>query len=267
MSRPAEPVPVLVGMVHLQPLPGSPRFTGHVDDVIEDAVARASTLTRAGFSALMIENFGDVPFFGGSVPPETIAGITRAVTEIRMAVDDKIHLGVNVLRNDGVAAVAIAGATGASLVRINVLSGSMNTDQGPIVGQAAEVARSNARLGTVEIWADVFVKHATPPPGLTIEQATADTVERSLADVVVISGSGTGHAPPIERLATVRGHFPDIRLAVGSGVTADNVAAMAEHADHLIVGTALEEGGRPGAAVDEARLGAFLDAAARAGAR
>ncbi|NIW74677.1 MAG: phosphorybosylanthranilate isomerase, partial [Gemmatimonadetes bacterium] len=89
-------------------------------------------------------------------------------------------------------------ATGARFIRVNVLSGSMFTDQGPIVGRAAEVARLRAALHPdLVVLADVMVKHATPPPGLTIEQAAADLWERSGADGIVVSGTGTGR--PLQR--------------------------------------------------------------------
>lgn len=257
-------LPRLVGMVHLQPLPGSPRFGGSMEAVEADAVARARLLVDAGFPALMVENFGDVPFFAEDVPAETISAMTRCVGAVTASVD--VPVGVNVLRNDAVSAVAIAAVTGAPFVRVNVLSGVMSTDQGPIVGRAARVGREKARLApALSIWADVFVKHATPPPGVTLEQAAADTRERAGADVLVISGSGTGHAPDPDRLHRVAAAVPRAPLAVGSGVTADNVTSFAEAADHLIVGTCLEVDGVPGAALDPARIERFVAAASGAG--
>lgn len=233
--------------------------------VVEEAVERATLLADHGFEAVMVENFGDEPFFADSVPPVTVAGITACVNAIRQAVP--VRVGVNVLRNDALSAVAVAAATGAQFIRVNILSGSMNTDQGPIVGRAAEVARARAHLAPdLQVWADVFVKHASPPPGATLEQSALDTWERGGADALVISGTGTGHAPDLKRFEQVAKVLPDAPLVVGSGATGHSLGELLAVATHIIVGTALEMDGRPGAPLDRDRLEAFAAAASAAGA-
>lgn len=235
-----------------------------MQQVVDDAVRRAELLAEHGFEAVMVENFGDEPFFADSVPPVTVASVTACVAAIRRSTTQAV--GVNVLRNDVLSALAVSAATEADFVRVNVLSGSMNTDQGPIVGRAAELARQRAQIAPrVQVWADVFVKHAVPPPGATLEQTALDTWERGGADALIISGTGTGHAPDLERFERVVDVLPDAPLVVGSGATVDNLERMAGVARHIIVGTALEEGGRPGAPLDEKRVAAFSSAARQAG--
>lgn len=260
----ARSLPSLVAMVHLPPLPGSPRFRGSMEAVVEEAVDRASRLTAAGFGALMVENFGDTPFFAGRVPPVTVAAVTACVSAIRAAVP--VPVGVNVLRNDAAAALGVAAVTGAAFIRVNVLTGTMNTDQGPVVGQAAELLRQRAALAIdVAIWADVFVKHATPPPGATLAEAASDTFERGGADALVISGARTGEPTDLETLELVRTAVPDAPLVVGSGATPETLPELAKLADHIIVGSALERDGRPGDELDERRLDRFMEAAEAAG--
>ena len=252
-------LPRLIGMVHLAPLPGSPDFTGDLDAVIETAVADASIIAAAGFDGLMIENFGDAPFFADDVPKETIASLTAAVIAVHAAA--KIPTGVNVLRNDALGALAVAASTPASFIRVNVLSGSMYTDQGPIVGRAAQVARlRKAICPDVAIMADVFVKHATPPAGLSLIDATHDLVERSGADAVVVSGVGTGSPAALADVETVV-DASSLPVYLGSGVNADNVDAMLAVANGAIIGTSIKVGGIPTGAVD-ARLAADMVAAA-----
>lgn len=260
----AAALPRLVGMVHLRPLPGAPGFSGSIDSVVADAVDRARTLADGGFPALMVENFGDTPFFGDQVPAATVAAITRCVASIREAV--AVPVGVNVLRNDAIAAVGIAAATGAAMIRVNVLTGHMYTDQGPITGQAAVVMRERHALAPdTRVWADVMVKHATPPPGLTLEQAADDTWHRGGADALIVSGSGTGHGPEFADFEQIRRAVPDAPLVVGSGATVDNLARLSDLADHIIVGTSLETDGIPGAPLDPGRLDTFLASATTAG--
>jgi membrane complex biogenesis BtpA family protein len=224
-----------------------------MSEVLDAACADAAVLAEAGFPALMVENFGDVPFFSDSVPPETAAAMTLAASAI---IDQtSLPLGVNVLRNDALTALGIAAATDARFIRVNVLTGLMYTDQGPILGRAAEVARKRSALGTnVEVWADVMVKHASPPPGLEIGQAAVDTVERGLADAVVVSGPGTGTFPdPNDARAVREAVSKDTRIVIGSGIDPSNLASLIDIADTFIVGSSLKYDGEAQNRVEEAR--------------
>lgn len=232
--------------------------------MVETAAADARALADAGFPALMVENFGDAPFFADDVPPETIAAMTVAVGA---AGQTRLPLGVNVLRNDALAALGVAAATAARFIRVNVLTGVMYTDQGPIVGRAAEVLRKRAEMAPdVEVWADVMVKHATPPVGLTAGQAAVDTVGRGLADAVIVSGSGTGAEPDLGEAEEVRAAVPDsMRVVIGSGATGDNLDRLLHVADTVIVGSAVKAGGDPNNRPDPLRANALVEKAAERG--
>jgi len=257
-------IPRLVGMVHLLPLPGSPRYLGSIDQVVDTAGEDARTLLDAGFPALLVENFGDVPFHADRVPPETIAAMTSAATAIAGL---GAPFGVNVLRNDGLAALGIAVATGADYMRVNVLIGTMLTDQGPIVGNAADLMRARRALAAeVEVWADVMVKHAVPPPGLDAGRAAADTVERGLADAVIFSGPGTGVEPDLLVASVIKSAVPEgTRVVVGSGATSDNLDQLLSIADTVIVGSSIEVDGRAGNRPDPLRAKSFVERAAESG--
>ena len=250
----------LIGMVHLGPLPGAPAFAGDFDAVLERAVADALVLADAGFDALMIENYGDVPFYADDVPPITIAAMARATATVRAAVTQP--LGVNVLRNDGLAALSIAAACGAQFIRVNVLAGAMYTDQGLVNGRAAEILRARAGLGPdIEVLADVHVKHAVPPHGLSIEEAAADTYHRGLADALIVSGAATGKAPDQKMIDKVRKAVPDAPILTGSGATRRSIAALVERVDGVIAGTDLKVDGVVENPVDPKRAAAMVRAA------
>jgi hypothetical protein len=248
----------LIGMVHLGPLPGSPDARP-IAGTITEAIRDARTLADAGFDALMIENFGDSPFFADDVPAVTIASLTMAVAAVRATVD--LPIGVNVLRNDGCAAVAIAAATGSAFIRVNVLSGTMYTDQGPITGRAAEIGRLRSALAPgLEVLADVMVKHATPPAGLTIGRAAADLWERSGASGIVVSGDGTGRPLAMGDLVAVRDAAPDAPLYAGSGATTETMADLMAICTGVIVGTASKVDGITTNPVDSERARALVKA-------
>ena len=252
---------ILIGMVHLAALPGAPRAALPLEQIEARAVAEARLLHEAGFDGVIIENFGDNPFFKTEVEPITIAAMTRVIRSICHALPG-CRVGVNVLRNDARAALSIAAATGAQFVRVNVHVGAAATDQGVIEGQAAQTLRLRRALATdIGIWADVHVKHARSLAHETIEREAVDAVQRGMASAVIVSGQGTGHATRIEDLRAVAGLRLGVPVFVGSGATLENVAQLLQVADGVIVGTTLKQGGATEAPLDPDRVRRFLAAA------
>ncbi|GIX06306.1 MAG: phosphoribosylanthranilate isomerase [Candidatus Poribacteria bacterium] len=247
----------IIGVVHLKPLPGSPRWDGDWTGLLSAAVRDAQAMVAKGIDGLIVENFGDVPFYGDSVPPITIAAMTRVVLAVRERIGPTIPIGINVLRNDALAALSIAAATGAQFIRVNVHVGAMVTDQGVLSGRAAETLRERARLGTpVAIFADVLVKHASPlGAGVRLLEAAEETAFRGLADALIFTGTATGRPAPLDEVRQVRDHLRgEVPILVGSGVVAQTIAETLTVADGVIVGTALKRGGRTAAAVDPERV-------------
>jgi membrane complex biogenesis BtpA family protein len=255
----ARPGPV-IGVVHLLPLPGSPGYGGSMERILARAVGDARAYAKGGAHAVLVENHGDVPFFKEALPAETVAALACAAAAVRAAVD--LPLGVNALRNDARAALGVAAAAGASFVRVNVLAGAYATDQGIVEGRAAELLRVRRLLGAdVGILADVHVKHATPLRGGAIGDAVRDLSFRAGADGVIVSGLSTGAPTSLADLRAVRAALPRAFLLAGSGATEATVREILAVADAVIVGTALERGGRTGAPVDAARVARFTRAA------
>jgi len=253
---------VLVGVIHLPALPGSPRSELDAAACAAAAGADAATLASAGYDAIIVENFGDAPFFAERVPPITIAAMTACALEVRRRAPS-LALGINVLRNDAETAVAIAAATGAAFVRVNVHSGARVTDQGVIQGRAAETLRLRRALGAqaVQIWADVDVKHSAPLGGQTsLEQEVHDVVERGLASSVLVTGEGTGRAVDEAKLGRVRAAAGDAKVLVASGATIGALPSLSKLSSGVIVGTALRASGRPGGPIDEGCARSFAKA-------
>ncbi len=254
------PPRALIGMVHLPPLPGSPAGEWPLARIIERACADARLLADAGFHALMVENFGDAPFRATQVDPHTVACMSVVARAVRQAV--KIPIGINVLRNDACAAIAIASICGAEFVRINVHCGVYAADQGIIEGRADETLRYRRMLGSkVAIFADVHVKHARPLSTPDIAEAAEETAYRGHADGLIVSGTGTGKPTDPADLQAVRSAVPDRPLLVGSGATLESLADLLRVADGVIVGTAIKVGGLTTAPVDAERAAAFVRAA------
>ncbi len=255
--------PLLLGVVHLAPLPGAPRARrGGIDRTVAAAVADATTYAEAGFDGVLVENHGDAPFFASGVPPETVAAMAVVARAVREAIPADRLVGSNVLRNDARASIAVAAAAGLQFVRINVLAGAEVADQGLLQGDAARVLRDRARLAPgLRILADARVKHAAPLAPRPIAEEARDLVERDGADAVILTGPRTGTPPDEEDLVEVRAAVPRAMLLIGSGATVHTVSDLVQVADGVIVGTDVKRGGRISAPVDRARARAFVRAA------
>jgi membrane complex biogenesis BtpA family protein len=224
----------LIGMVHLPPLPGSPRSELSLDEVIEVALDEAAILERAGLDGLIVENVGDTPFFRESVPTVAVAAMGIIVREVRRATS--LAVGVNLLRNACLEAMSIAALTHADFIRCNVVIGAYVTDQGLIQGCAAELARLRQTLDhDVAVLGDVHVKHAAPLFDVPIEDAAADLAERGGADAVIVSGARSPDPPSFERVKAVRDAVT-APVLIGSGVSLANVADFYAASDGVLIG-------------------------------
>ncbi len=250
----------VIGMVHLKALAGSPGYGGDPAAVLEAALGDAQALAAGGVDAVMLENFWDVPFYPASVPAATVAQVTAVALELRRRLD--LPLGVNVLRNDGLAALAAAHAAGADFIRVNVLIAARLTDQGIVHGIAHDLLRERRSLGAerIRILADVRVKHSAPLGDYPLAEEVEDTLLRGGADAVVVSGTGTGKGTDPEEVRRVKAAAGEAPVLVGSGVTAATVSEFREAADGFIVGTALKRDGRVDRPVDPDRVRALLAA-------
>src|SRR5215208_1528080 len=184
------PRPV-IGMLHLPALPGAPRYASNLAAITNSALRDADALSAGGVHGLMLENYGDVPFYPDRVPAYVVAHLTALAWEVKRRFP-QVPLGINVLRNDGRSALAVAHASGAQFIRVNVLCGARVADQGLIQGIAHDLLRERTLLAAhdVKILADVDVKHSAPLAPRELADEVDDTVERGLADGVIVSGAG-----------------------------------------------------------------------------
>ncbi len=238
----AKPV---IGVIHLEALPGSCQWRGDLEEVFLRAEQEAVALSSGGVDGIIVENFFDAPFAKDRVDVATACAMSLAVKRV-MAVCD-LPIGINVLRNDALTAMAVAVSTGAKFIRVNILTGAMVTDQGIIESVSHQLhmyRRQITTRGAVKVFADIMVKHALPVGfGADIAHAAKDAVRRALADAVVVSGAATGDAPDLEELNLVRSAVPDTPILIGSGTSAANVKALLGTADGIIVASSLKRQG------------------------
>jgi hypothetical protein len=233
----------IVGVVHAPPLPGSPRYDGDLEAVRTHVLDDARALVAGGVDGLLLENFGDAPLYPERVPAHTVACLTELAVQVRR--ETELPLGINMLRNDGLSALAVAVAVGADYIRVNVLCGARVTDQGIIQGIAHDLLRERKRLGAsdVKIFADVNVKHSAPLAPRPLGEEVEELIHRGGADAVIVSGSATGRAADLSEVREVRNAAGESPILVGSGVSAETIGALRPMCNGFIVGSSLKVDG------------------------
>jgi membrane complex biogenesis BtpA family protein len=248
----------VIGVVHLLPLPSSPRWGGDLRAVTQRAEQEATALAAGGVDGIIVENFFDAPFAKGEVDPIVISAMTLIIDRIQNLV--VLPIGINLLRNDALGAMAIASTVNAHFIRVNVLSGVMATDQGIIEGKAYELLRYRKELNSkVAIFADVLVKHANPLGNIDLASSVKDTLERELADAVILSGISTGVPPSLEELEIAKIAAGGQPVLIGSGANCDNIAQLIHSANGVIVASSLKRNNQITEAIDPIKVSQFVE--------
>ena len=251
--------PMLIGMLHLPALPGSPGSSSSIRDIEQFVMNDLDALASGPVDAIMLENFGDVPFYPAEVPPVTVASMARLAAAVREKWTGP--LGINVLRNDGEAALSIAVAVEANFIRVNVLTGARVTDQGIVSGTAHSLLRLRKELAAedIQIWADCDVKHSAPLAERPLIEEAQDQIRRGGADALILTGHSTGATTDTDGIESLRQALPKTPIIVGSGVTPDSVAHYTQCTNGLIIGTGLKEDGDVGRPVCRKRVAAVVE--------
>ncbi|WP_254065453.1 MULTISPECIES: BtpA/SgcQ family protein [unclassified Acidisoma] len=251
---------VAIGVLHCPPLPGTPRYDGEAVEALYDRALRdAEAYVEGGIDGLIIENHGDLPFLKPHrIGPETAAAMAVITDRVRRAFD--VPLGINVLANAGIPALAIAKSAGAVFIRVNQWANAYVANEGFIEGEAAEILRYRASISAkdVLIFADTHVKHGAHAivADRSISELTRD-VEFFDADAVIATGQRTGDSVDLQELEEI-GRATRLAVLVGSGVTLSNVGAILERAAGVIIGSSLKMDGTWWSAVDRQKVARFM---------
>ena len=258
---------VLIGVVHCLPLPGGPHYRGgSIDEVVTHAVEEAEAYAAGGVHGLIVENAWDLPF----APPheqglETAAWMAILTDRVRAATG--LTVGVNVLANGANCALAAAQAGGGGFIRVNQWVNAYVANEGLLDGAAPTATRYRAwlRADAVRVFADVHVKHGSHAivADRSVEEQATDA-EFFDADVLIATGSRTGDATPLEEIETIKS-ASRLPVVIGSGVTAENAAALLAACEGAIVASSLKDNGRWWGRVDRRRVAALAEVATGVG--
>jgi len=242
-------------------MPGTPRWQhGDFRDTVDRALIDAVAYVKGGVDGLIVENHGDIPFLKPDrIGHEISAGLAIITDRIRQKLD--VPIGINVLANAAIPALAIAKTAGADFIRVNQWANAYVANEGFVEGEAAMVLRYRAAIDAADIavFADAHVKHGAHAvvADRSVSELVRD-VEFFDADAVICTGQRTGDAASLDEIREMRA-ATSLPLLVGSGVTPDNIGAMLPLLDGVIVASTLKQGGVWWNSVEESRVAAFME--------
>jgi membrane complex biogenesis BtpA family protein len=250
----------LIGMIHCPPFPGAPRYRGKPLAAIYDACMRdGERLIEGGMHGLIVENHGDIPFSKpDDIGPETSAFMSVVADRLRRAL--AVPLGINVLANAPLPALAIAVAGGAEFIRVNQWANAYVANEGFMEGRAAEALRyrSLLRAEHVRVFADAHVKHGSHA---IVADRSVPELARDLAffdaDCIIATGQRTGNSATIDEIEEV-GSATHLPLLAGSGVSEANILDILARTNGAIVASSLKEDGVWWNPVDAAKVRDFV---------
>ncbi|KAH0954808.1 hypothetical protein HN011_009149 [Eciton burchellii] len=239
----------IIGMVHVPALPGTPRYKGCTERIVESAVKEALIYAESCVDGILLENMHDIPYVKQKdLSPETISMMTRICTEVRKIAPLNIACGIQILAGCNKEAIAVAKAARLQFIRAEGFVFSHMADEGFIDANAGTLLRYRRQIDAEEIlvFADVKKKHSSH--AITSDVSLVETVKAAqffLADGIILTGNATGQEVNMKDLTEVRECVAArVPVLIGSGVTLDNVDNYAEVADALIVGSHFKTAGR-----------------------
>ncbi len=255
----------LIGMVHVDALPGTPRQRLNISSIIRRAVEEARVLSNSGFDAVLLENMHDVPYLRRSVGPEITAAMTAVGSAVRQEVP--LPMGIQILAGANHEAMAVAHTVGAQFIRAEGFVYSSVADEGLLdEADAGPLLRYRRSIEAehVRVLADIKKKHTSHAITADIDLAeTARAAEFFGADAVIVSGSHTSAAVSVEDLEAAQ-QATELPVVTGSGATPDNIATLFRYADAIIVGSWFKQGGRWDSEPDVNRVKQLVIAADKA---
>jgi len=258
----ANPKPI-IGVIHVGALPGTPRGSKSVGELVRQAKEEARVYRECGVDGVIIENMHDVPYLKGEVGPEIVAAMTAIGGEVKA--ECGLPVGIQILAGANIEAMAVAHAAGLDFIRAEGYAYAHVADEGLIEASAARLLRYRKLIGAerVQVWTDVKKKHSAHAITADVSLGqTAETVEFMGADCVIVTGSVTGEAPQVADIKEAKTHC-HLAVFLGSGISESNIDQFYNEADGFIIGTYFKVNGLWSNTVDPNRITQLINKLAK----
>jgi membrane complex biogenesis BtpA family protein len=249
----------VVGVIHVGALPGTPRSSQSVAELMVAAREEAKLYRECGVDGVIIENMHDVPYLRSEVGPEIVAAMTAIGVEVKS--ECRLPVGVQILAGANIEAMAVAHAAGLDFIRAEGYAYAHVADEGLIQASAAKLLRYKRMIGAerIQVWTDVKKKHSAHAITADVSLGeTAETVEFMGADCVIVTGSVTGQAPKVTDVQEAKAHC-SLPVFLGSGISEGNIIEFYEYADGFIIGSAFKVNGFWSNTIDPTRVTKCMD--------
>ncbi len=250
---------LVIGMIHVDALPGTPKYKGDVDNIINSAVKEAMIYKNSGIDAIAIENMHDIPYLKRNVGPEIISLMSIIGREVKKA--SQLPCGIQILAGANKDALAAAHSAGMDFIRSEGFVFAHVADEGIMESDAGELLRYRKQIGAenIFIFTDIKKKHSSHSITSDVDIVeTAKAAEFFLSDGVILTGTSTGKETDIDELKKVRDAVK-IPVLIGSGLTADNIEKYFPAADAFIIGSYFKHDGDWKNKVDADRVKALMN--------
>lgn len=249
----------VIGVIHVGALPGTPRSSQTVAELVGQAKQEAKVYRECGVDGVIIENMHDVPYLKGEVGPEIVAAMTAIGSEVKS--ECRLPVGIQILAGANIEAMAVAHAANLDFIRAEGYAYAHVADEGLIEASAAKLLRYRKMIGAerVQVWTDVKKKHSAHAITADVSLGqTAETVEFMGAACVIVTGSVTGEAPQVADVKEAKSHC-HLPVFLGSGISEANIDQFYNEADGFIIGSYFKVDGLWSNTIDPARVTQFVN--------
>ncbi|KAH9499743.1 hypothetical protein Btru_077714 [Bulinus truncatus] len=250
----------VIGMIHVKALPGTPRNSHSVQEIVDQACHEATVYKSAGVDGIMLENMHDIPYLQCSkIGPEVTSVMSVVCHEVKRIFPNS-PVGVQILAGANKEALAVAKAAGLQFIRAEGFVFAHVADEGVTNACAGELLRYRREIDAenVLVFTDIKKKHSAHAITSDVDiVSTAQAAEFFLSDGVIITGDATGKPASSQEVKAVLGGI-NIPVLVGSGVTQDNYH-LYKQAHALIVGSHFKHSGHWQEILDPKRIESFME--------
>jgi membrane complex biogenesis BtpA family protein len=249
----------IIGMIHVQALPGTPNHSLKIQEIIDLALEEARLYKKAGIDAIMIENMHDIPYLKVTIGHE-ISSIMSLIAYL-IKKETNLPVGIQILAGANKAALAAAKASNIDFIRAEGFVFAHTADEGIIEAQAGDLLRYRKQIDAqhIAVFTDIKKKHSSH--AITDDISLLDTAKAAqffLSDGVIVTGNHTGSSASIEELQELKSTL-DFPVFVGSGITKENVTSYLPICDAMIVGSYFKENGFWKNDLKYDRIASFMD--------
>jgi membrane complex biogenesis BtpA family protein len=235
---------VIIGMVHLQPLPGTPFYQeGTMAQVLEYAVADAIALYDGGADGCLVQTMDRVYPADDEADYARVAAMATIVQAVSNATAPTFQVGVQIMMNALKASVAVAKVCDGSFLRCTALVGATMTPAGMVQARPLDFLTYRSQIGAnqVKLIAEVNSMHfhwlgdrPTAEVARMASRAGADAVEVAHPD----------EDTNAKLVRDIKQAMPTLPVILGGHTTHENVARRLAEADGVFVGSCLKVSNR-----------------------